>query len=498
MYFNNRATALENENTLQKAVAKARTFDEHQVATAMFLTTMVNNYNSDSRGWTQNCLIGYMCPNDRRDTVQLRAIIDAVERTLQGFGPQTACGDAIILMDEELAEDQRFVGIPVGAAVLFRGVLHIDRWDIRSELAKRLTVPGYFLNKHEFVVVDPVYAGSYLQGTTRWHGGMNEVGHLQLAREPLKLMNRPLSETHALAEIYHEHPDKPAHLWLKPGMRFDLRPAGSSLSRILTPPEDTQPHRTVVPRVGSTALLKEILAPALGLLDTAWAMTDLPHTVLNDAAYPGGHPKAATVFTQALAHLPEVCIPASSPNGGDFNSLARMMLTTRGCQLRSDHRLVGRDGQIFDLDGLVRKYSYIFGRVDTANENASYGQKSLLRHQCLLMFVAAFVHKYDLPREALYGLMLALCAAPAVQSNQVGAVRCAMLCKSRPLLNKDVPIMDVLAALRDEPGEDNRKLYRLVAEVFAESRVARSRATYHDDLNTAKRKKLLAKFYPTV
>jgi hypothetical protein len=49
---------------------------------------------------------------------------------------------------------------------------------------------------------------------------------------------------------------------------------------------------------------------------------------------------------------------------------------------------------------------------------------------------------------------------------------------------------------RSEP--EGQTLWNLCADAFAESRIARSRATYHADLSIGARKKVLARFYPTV
>lgn len=479
MYFNNRPTARDNEITHLSAIAKAVSFEEHQMATAMFLMTFINNQNTNTEGWVQNELLGYMAPDSRRNSVHLDLITDAVRRTLEGCGPQTAVGEAFILIDDELSKDDRFAGIPVGTVAMFRGVLDASRWGLTAGKAKKLTIPGYFVSPEEFVVADPIMAGSYLQGVTRWHGGEDTVGHLRQHGENLKLLNRPLSETYALAQAYYEHPDKNATLWLQAGMRFELRPAASSLSRILTPPEDTKPLRVTVPRQGAVKDYRTVIAPTLEALDMVWAMTNFPDKITNDVGLDGGSDGAAKTIFAVLETIPDLrmCV--------DDKQFANMLLV-HGCKL-GHTALKGKDGVIYEFSRLNHHFSYSAGHL---NALTGYGATGYMeQHQAVMLFAAAFIVKYDLPKEALLAIVFkAFKGSPS-------AIK-GILFKARQILRADIDLKRV--ADKRLGGSDLAPLGGLCSDVFMESRLARTRATYHDELNTKQRKKLLAKFYPVV
>lgn len=479
MYFNNRPTARENELIHLGAIAKAVSFEEHQMATAMFLMTFVNNVNTNTEGWVQNELLGYMAPETRRNCMHLDLITGAVRRTLEGYGPQTAAGEALILIDEELAKDSRFAGIPVGTVAMFRGVLNTDRWGITAGKARRLVIPGYFVSPEEFVVVDPIMAGSYLQGVTRWHGGEDTVGHLRQHGEKLKLMNRPLSETYALAETYHEHPDKNATLWLKKGMRFELRPAASSLSRILTPPEDTEPQTVRVNRTGTKQMLEAMLAPTASALLTAWAMTDLPQVLRYDGNYSGGLDGAAKVLQDVLKHDTSLCL--------DRNE-AKLMLIRHGCDYVSPRRLLGSDNLLHDFDPHVTRFTYGFSNI--GNSPFIYG--SAEAHYAFVLGLLGFINKYKLPPESFLGLMKLVATDVSPSASHNNRIFNMFLLKLPLLFNTECNAVKASYLL----GET--RLGELVTDTFVDQRIAVSRATYHDGLNTKQRKKLLAKFFPTV
>lgn len=481
MYFNNRHAAHANEVVHRKAIAGARSFEEHQMATVMFIQTFVNRYDTDTNGWTQNQLRGYLSPADRLSTTELRGIIDAVGRTLEGCGPQaTSSGDALIKIDEELAQDARFAHCPVGSVALFRGVLDTTRWGLTAHKATQLAVPGYFLSPQEFVVVDPVLAGSYLQGITRWHGGMDQVGYLRQQGDPLKLMNRPLSETYALAQTYHEHPDKIATLWLKRGMRFEILPPASSLSRILTPPEDTEPHTTRAHRKEFRSVLEHFMGPTSSAMQLAWAMTDLPREVRHDSDYPGGLDKAYSVLRSVLAHDPSLRLSPSA---------ARTMLAQHNCRYMPSRRLVGSDNVVYNFDPFLSRHSYAFSHVG----HYPFGYASVHAHYALLLALLAFIEKYNLPRESLLGLVELV-----MEDSSPGAPK-----RTRMLGNYMLKLPALLSADCDAVRSSyvmdlGTELSRLVVDAFTRQRLAVSRATYHSGLNTRQRKKVLAKFFPNV
>ena len=485
MYFNNRQTALENQNTLATAVRKSRTFDEHQATTAMFLMTLVSNFETESSsGWMQNELFGITAPTGRPHLGRLEGIIDTVKRTLEGCGPQTLHGRAFMLVDEELRKDIRFELCPVGSVALFAGVIDSDRWNLRASHTKRIALYGWFVSPEEFVVHDPVLSGALLQGTTRWHGSEYVVGHLRRSGESLKLMNRPLSESYALAEVYHDKPSEAKTLWLYPGMRFELLPEGAPLSRILTAPEDTQPHRAIVPRHGAMEYIRHLLAPSVSTLNTAWAMTDLPQAVNTDGDYPnGGVRGAAVVVCDLLGHNPETPMTRAGLNAA---------LSIRGCRIRKDDSFEGSDGKVYRWNDLMRRNSYQFGRSDSISPS-TYGRGgNIVSHHAYLLAVLALVAKYGLPRELFLSTYLEL--LPNHQSNE----RNSMLCKLRGLCAVDIDIMAAMEKIGNRSEPEGQTLWDLCAGVFTESRIARSRATYHSDLTASKRKKVLAKFYPTV
>lgn len=481
MYFNNRQTARENENILAKAVHKAKTFDEHQATTAMFLMTMVTRFeHKDTGGWVQNELQGITCPRTRVGRTDLANILEAVERTLEGCGPQTAAGNAFILVDDDLRKDIRFELCPVGSVAMFKGVLDTNRWGLQSGIAKQAALAGWFISPAEFVVHDPVLAGSYLLGQTRWHGGENVVGHLRVKGEYLKLMNRPLSESYALAETYHDAPGDVRTLWLHQGMRFELMPANGPVSRILTPPSDTQPQRSVVARHGATRYVAELIAPAVSILTTAWSMTDLPSVMHEDTHYAGGVVGASSVLSAMLAHSTEACM--------DGPALTRE-LSARGCRLAGNAGFIGGDGVVYEFGNFLHRHSWKFSRAD-AIAPGQYGRvDSINLHWAYALSVLALIVKYGLPREMFLGLYMRI--RPTTSGSAAG--NAAMLCKLRTLPSTDV---DVMASL--EHLDRSTPIFRLCTDVFAESRIARSRATYHAGLTQSARKKVLAKFYPTM
>lgn len=481
MYFNNRPTARANEKTHLDAIARTRTFEEHQMATAMFLMTFVNDQHAKNEGWVQNELLGYLAPEYRRNSVHLDLITDAVRRTLGGYGPQTAAGEALILIDEELSKDDRFAGIPVGTVVMFRGVLDANRWGLKAGKAKKLTIPGYFVSPEEFVVVDPVMAGSYLQGVTRWHGGEDTVGHVRQQGESLKLLNRPLSKTFALAQAYYEHPDKNATLWLHAGMRFELRPAASSLSRILTPPEDTKPLRVIAPRRGAVKDYQAVVAPTLAALDMVWAMTNFPDQMTDDTDLAGGTDGAAKTLYAVLETIPGIRMCIDSIEFIDT-------LNTHGCKLGLGHASIqGKDGAIYEFGRLQNHFSY---SVIHLKALSVYGTKGYMeQHQAVVLSAAAFIVKYDLPKEALLAIIFWAFKGSSL------AVK-GILFKARQVLRANIDLKYV--ADKRLSNSELAPLGELCSDVFMESRLARTRATYHDELNTKQRKKLLAKFYPTV
>lgn len=485
MYFCNRPTALANQITLADAVFKSKTFEEHQATTAMFMLTMVSNVERDNTsGWVQNELRGLTGPGSRCGTGVLSSIIDAVRRTLQGCGPQTAAGNAFMLVDDELRKDIRFELCPVGSVVMFKGVLDHDRWGLKAGISKLAAIPGWFVSPEEFVVHDPDLAGAYLQGVTRWHGSKYLVGHLRLKGDSLKLLNRPLSETFALAEIYHDNPNDPRTLWLHRGMRFELLPDGAQRSRILTPPEDTQPHRVVVPRHGAAEYIRHLLATALGSLNTAWSMTDLPNAVNNDGDYKsGGVSGAASLLCEMLRHTPDTHL--------GFNDLNKA-LAVHGCRLGRDSSFEGSDGQVYRWNEFMRRNSYMFGRADSIASGTYSRSSNIICHQAYLLGVLACVVKYNLPRELLLSMYLEI--LPDANTH----VRNPMLCKLKSLCTADVDIMASMEKVGPRSESEGQALWNLCADVFTESRIARSRATYHADLTTSKRKKVLAKFYPSV
>jgi hypothetical protein len=481
MYFNNRPTARENEIIHLDAIANTRTFEEHQMATAMFLKTFINNHNTNTDGWTQNQLLGYLAPETRRNCMHLDHIIAAVRRTLEGCGPQTAAGEALIMVDARLHEtDSRFSAVPVGAVAMFRGVLDSERWGLSAGRARKISIPGYFLSPEEFVVVDPIMAGSYLQGVTRWHGGEDTVGHLRQHGENLKLINRPLSETYALVETYHEHPDKNATLWLHTGMRFELRPALSSLSRILTPPEDTKPQVAKVTRTGSVKKLEAMLDYTKSAIATAWAMTDLPARLLYDSDYPSGMSGGASVLNGMLAHDKALCI-----NKSDL----MVALAAHKCQLLSERRILGRDGVIYNFDAFVNRHNYTF--TNLGGSPLGYGASN--PHCSIVLAIAAFMQKNNLPNELFLGLLRQLTRRFTGSSTNDYLVSDRLTLKL-PIILNGLSGFDFVRAvtLLEYNLED------LAGDYYTESRLARTRATYHDGLNTKQRKKLLEKFYPLV
>jgi hypothetical protein len=484
MYFNNRATALSNQVTLATAMHKSRTFDELQATTAMFLMTMVSNAESDAHGWVQNELRGITGPADRCGTGALSSIIDAVRRTLQGCGPQAASGNSFMLVDDELRKDIRFEQCPVGSVVMFRGVLDYARWGLKADMTKRAAIPGWFISPEEFVVNAPELAGSYLQGTTRWHGSEYLVGYLRQRGEPLKLMNRPLSETYALAETYHHDPSDIRTVWLYPGMRFELLPDGAPRSRILTPPEDTQPHRVIVARHGAVEYLHHMLAPTLSTLSTAWAMTDLPNAVNNDGDYKsGGISGAAALLCEMLGHIPGVHL--------GFNELNKA-LAVYGCRVGRDSCFEGSDGKTYRWKEFMRRFSYGLGRADNI-ATGTYGRLgNIVYHQSYLLGVMACIEKYKLPRELLLSMYL------EILPNDGAHPRNPMLCKLKSLCTLDIDVMTAMEKMGNRSEPEGQALWDLCADAFAESRIARSRATYHADLSTGARKKVLARFYPAV
>lgn len=484
MYFNNRHNALCNQTLLAKAVVNSRTFDEHQATTAMFLTVLVSNVETpESRGWLQNELQGITAPMTRVTASELEGIINAVTLTLKGCGPQTSSGNAFLLVDDKLREDERFSECPVGTVAMFRGVVDVKRWGLNAQTAQKIALPGWFVSPEEFVVHDPVLAGSYMQGLeTRWHGGEYVVGHLRRPKnESLKLMNRPLSETYALARIYHDTPSNAKDLWLYPGMRFDLFPEGAALSRILTAPEDTQPHRVLVARHGATDYIRHLLAPTLAELSTAWSVTSLPHVVENDSHFKNGGVKGAADLLHHMLSLN----PALRMDTIELNKALALL----GCGVSNTSDFIGRDGQRFDWSEYTRQHSYTLGRADSISSSSHNHKFYIQRQQAYMLSILACMVKYEIPRELFTSICLAL-----LPRSDVGA-RHAMLCKLKKLCGMDIDVMDTIVHLS---GDYNQPLHALCGDVFAESRIARSRATYHADLTTSKRKKVLAKFYPVV
>jgi hypothetical protein len=474
MYFNNKAVARGNEKKLSKQVKKAKTYEEQQVLVAMFYTTMVNYADGDT-GYTQNLLFGHHAPSEQWSDSDRTALLSAVSSALSTGLPQVARGAALIPVDEAMRGDERFAECPVGSVVLFEGLVDLERWGMKAHLVKSVTPSGYFLSEAEFVVLDPVMAGQYLGGRTRYHGSEYKVGHLRSKRESLRLLNENLGSTYALAEVWHEPSDPICTVWLRKGMRFDLHPS-FRVSRILTKPEDTEPMLAHLPKTGVRKGIEQMLSVPKSLHKMALAMTDVPAGARLLRDLPQDRIKESTEAVEAMfAAYPETCV------GDEF--MLQTELAKHGCAFLPSGKFKGSDDVLYDH---AKYLCHVSGRISDYCKNGPGYYWSRGAEGVTLLYVLSLVYKYNLPTALVPALLMRV--SSAIGPFTVGAI---MSCEWE----------DLKALIIDGRGAGMQLADDVVApilEAFFEPRLRRTRATYHDNLTQTARKKLLAKFTPSV